>query len=39
VKGLGGYHLVCDASNPAAVAALRERKYRKEKLSRLWPEI
>ncbi len=31
VKGLGGYHLVCDASSPAAVAALRERKYRKEK--------
>ncbi len=31
VKGLGGYHLVCDASNPAAVAALRERKFRKEK--------
>jgi hydrogenase maturation protein HypF len=31
VKGLGGYHLVCDASNPAAVATLRERKYRKEK--------
>jgi hydrogenase maturation protein HypF len=30
-KGLGGYHLVCDASNPAAVTALRERKYRKEK--------
>lgn len=31
IKGLGGYHLVCDALNPAAVAALRGRKYRKEK--------
>lgn len=28
VKGLGGYHLVCDAQNPAALAALRERKHR-----------
>jgi hydrogenase maturation protein HypF len=31
VKGLGGYHLVCDAGNAPAVTALRERKYRKEK--------
>lgn len=31
VKGIGGYHLTCDAQNMEAVRALRERKYRKEK--------
>lgn len=28
VKGLGGYHLVCDALNAEALSALRERKHR-----------
>ncbi len=31
IKGIGGYHLACDARSPETVLALRERKYRKER--------
>lgn len=31
LKGLGGYHLVCDAASEAVVTELRRRKHRDEK--------
>lgn len=31
VKGIGGYHLACDARDTETVRRLRERKFRKEK--------
>jgi hydrogenase maturation protein HypF len=31
VKGIGGFHLACDATSSAAIRTLRERKHREEK--------
>ena len=40
VKGLGGYHLLCDAINEETVARLRKKKNREEKpMAVMFPDI
>ncbi len=40
VKGIGGFHLVCDATSKATVDRLRERKSREEKpMAVMFPDL
>ncbi len=40
IKGIGGYHLVCDAADKTAVDRLRKRKHREEKpMAVMFPDL
>ncbi|MCK5503604.1 MAG: carbamoyltransferase HypF, partial [Thermodesulfovibrionia bacterium] len=40
IKGIGGYHLICDAANEEAVVRLRKRKNREEKpMAVMFPDL
>jgi hydrogenase maturation protein HypF len=40
IKGIGGFHLVCDARNNSVIMELRKRKHREEKpMALMFPDI
>ncbi len=40
LKGIGGYHLICDATNEEAVNRLRKKKHREEKpMAVMFPDL
>ena len=40
LKGMGGYHLICDATNEEVVSRLRKKKHREEKpMAVMFPDL